>query len=90
MNNNMNTAVRKEIEDFIVSGRRKTEEEFDHMLDEFFQNKTEKDKDEIGVALSDFFSDRFNKFIEVDNKLAQIGRSKELKKSIGILEMAEC
>ena len=51
----MNTAVRKEIENFIVSGRRKTEIEFDQMLDEYFQDKTEKDKEEIGEALSDFF-----------------------------------
>ena len=86
----MNTAIRKEIEDFIVSGRRKTEKEFDHMLDEYFQNKTEKDKDEIGIALSDFFSDRFSQFIEVDNKLAQIGRSKGFKSSIRMPELAEC
>ena len=70
-NRNMNTAVRKEIEDFIVSGRRKSEVEFDQMLDEYFQDKTEKDKEEISEALSDFFSNRMRQFIEVENKLKQ-------------------
>jgi len=86
----MNTTIRKEIDDFIVSGRRKTEEEFDLMLDEYFQDKTEKDKDEISVALSDFFSDRMNQLLEVENKLAQIGQSKKLKKSIDMTEMVAC
>ena len=86
----MNTAIRKEIEDFIVSGRRKTEKEFDDMLDEYFQDKTEQDKDEISMALSDFFSDRISQFIEVENKLVQLGLSKGLKKSVGMTEMAAC
>jgi len=86
----MNTAVRKEIEDFIVSGRRKSEVEFDQMLDNYFQDKTEKDKEEIGEALSDFFSNRMRQFIEVEKKLTQIGLSKGRKKSVGVTEMAIC
>ena len=84
----MNTVVRKEIEDFIVSGRRKSEEEFDCMLDNYFQDKTGKDKDEIGEALSDFFSDRLHKLIAVENRLAIIRQSNEVKESVGIVEMA--
>ena len=84
----MNTIVRKELEGLIVRGRRKTEKEFESMLDEYFQDKTEKDKNEIGEALSDFFSDRIGQFIEVENKIAQFKLSKGFKKSVGMTEMA--
>ena len=84
----MNTAVRREIEDLIVSGRRKTEGEFDRMLDTYFQDKTEKDKNEIGEALSDFFSDRIRQFTEVEKKIANFMLFKGTRKSVNVAEMA--
>jgi len=84
----MNAVVRKEIEDLIVSGRKKTEEEFDCILDEYFRDKSEKDKNEIGDALSDFFSDKFGQLIEVEYKLDKFRLSKLMKKPVGMPEMA--
>ena len=50
----MNTLVRKEIEELMIGGRRKTVEEFDLMIDKYLQKKAEKEKDEIGEALQIF------------------------------------
>ena len=66
----MNTIVRKEIEELIIGGRRKTVEEFDLMIEKYLQRKTEKDKDEIGEALADFYSDRIHQYIEIEKELA--------------------
>ena len=85
---NMNTVVRKEIEDLIVSGRNKTEEEFDRILDEYIQDKTEEDKKELGEALVDFFADRIGQLLKIDNKLAMNGKHKEMKEPFNVVEMA--
>ena len=58
------------------------------MLDKYFQDKTEKDKHEIGEALSDFLSVRISQFTEVENKIAQFKQSKRMKKNISVPEMA--
>jgi len=84
----MNTIVRKEIESLIVNGRHQTEEEFDMILDEYFQDKTEQSKKEIGEALVDFFADRIGRLMEVDNKLAMNGKYKEMKEPVNMVEMA--
>jgi len=84
----MNTVVRKEVEEMIVSGRRKTEEEFDRILDEYLQGKTKQDKGEINEALADFFADRIRQFVEVENKLAKLRQTNGVEKSVNIFEMA--
>ena len=66
----MNTIVRDEIEKLILSGRKKSVEEFDLILDQYLQNKTDKDKSEIGVALADFYNDRIHQYINIENELA--------------------
>ena len=66
----MNTIVRDEIEKLILSGRRKSVEEFDLILDQYLQNKTDKDKSEIGEALADFYNDRIHQYINIENELA--------------------
>ena len=75
----MDLAVRREIEDLIVSGRGKTEDEFDGILDKYFKDKTETDKNEVGEALSDFFSDRISQFIEVENRITRFEISQRYK-----------
>ena len=79
----MNTIIRKEIEEFIVSGREKTEAEFKRMVDVYLQDKTEKDKNEMGEALADFCADRIRQLVEIDKELAM------LRQSDTIEEMAE-
>ena len=66
----MNTLVRKEIEELIIGGRRKTVEEFDLMIEKYLQKKAEKEKDEIGEALADFYSDRIHQYVQIENELA--------------------
>ena len=85
----MNTVVRKEVEEMIVSGRRKTEEEFDRILDEYLQRKTNQDKGEINEALADFFADRIRQFVEVEKKLAKLRQTSRVEEeSVNIFEMA--
>ena len=83
----MNTVVRKGIEDLVVSGRNKTEEEFDQLLDVYIQDKTEEDKKEIGEVLVDFFADRIGQLMRVDNKLAMNGKYREIKDPVKIVNM---
>ena len=68
--------VRKELENFIVSGRGTSEEEFRRMVDEYFKDKTQTDKNEIGMALADFFADRMCLYNEVEYKLGRIRKAK--------------
>jgi hypothetical protein len=78
----MNTIVRKEIEELILGGRRKTVKEFDLMLEKYLQSKTEDDKGEIGEALADFYSDRIRQFVKVENELALLRQSGKVNKPI--------
>ena len=82
----MDLALRREIEDLIVSGRGKTEEEFDSILDWYFKDKTETDKNAVGEALSDFFSDRISQFIEVENRITRFEISKRYGNPADIAE----
>ena len=84
----MNRIVRKEIEELITGGRRKTVAEFDRMLEKYLQTKTEKEKDEIGEALADFYSDRIRRFIKIENELARLRSSNMVKNTIDMFEMA--
>ena len=77
----MDLAIRREIEELIVSGREKTEEEFDGILDRYFEDKTETDKEEIGEALFDFFSDRICQFIDVENRITRFEILKKFRNS---------
>jgi len=84
----MNKIARKEIEELITGGRRKTVAEFDRMLEKYLQTKTEKEKDEIGEALADFYSDRIRRFIKIENELARLRSSNMVKNTIDMFEMA--
>jgi len=84
----MNTIVRKEIEELIVGGRKKTVKEFDCMLEKYLQGKTESEKGEIGEALADFYSDRIRKYVKVENELTMLRRSGKVNKPVNIFEMA--
>jgi hypothetical protein len=74
----MNTIVRKEIEDLIVSGRGMSEDEFARMTDEYIKDKTQTDKNEIGIALADFFADRMCLYNEIEYKLGRIRQAKAI------------
>ena len=83
----MNTIVRKEIEELIVGGRRKTVEEFDRMIDEYLNQKAEKDKEEMCEALADFYSDRLHQYVQIENELAALRQSDIVKKTGKMFEM---
>jgi len=83
----MNRILRKEIEELILSGRRKPVEEFDRILEKFLQSKTEREKGEIGEALADFYSNRIRRYIEIENELSFLRQSGQVKKSVDMFEM---
>ena len=84
----MNKTVRKEIEELILGGRRKTVKEFDCMLEKYLQTKTEKEKCDLGEALADFYFDRIHRYLRIENELELLKQSGRVKKSVSMFEMA--
>jgi len=84
----MNTIVRKEIEELIVGGRRKTIEEFDRMIEKYLLQKAEKDKKDICEALADFYSGRLHQYVNIENELAALRQSEIVKQTGKMFEMA--
>ena len=80
--------MRKEIEELILGGRRKTVEEFDYMLDKYLQHKTEKEKNEIGEALADFYRNRIRQYIKIENELATFKQFDMTKEAVNMYELA--
>ena len=85
----MNTTVLEELEDFIVSGRGTSEEEFGRMADEYLKDKTEADKSEIGEAIADFYTDRMLLLTAIEYKIGKIKYAKE-KEMIKTKELVMC
>ena len=84
----MKKIANNEIEELILGGRRKTVNEFNSMIDKFLQNKTEKEKNEIGDALADFYNDRIQKFIKIENEIETLMQFDTKEEHVLLLETA--
>jgi len=84
----MKKIANNEIEELILGGRRKTVNEFNSMIDKFLQNKTEKEKNEIGDALADFYNDRIQQFIKIENEIETLMQFDTKEEHVLLLETA--
>ena len=85
----MNMILREELDDFVVNGRGKSEDEFRSMVKEYLKDKTPADKNEIGIVIADLFADRMFLLNEVEYKLGKI-RYAKAKAKIKTKELVMC
>ena len=61
-----------EIEQLLATGRGMSEAEFDNLLDKYFVDKTDAEKEQIGVAVLKTKISKFNELKRIDNEIADL------------------
>jgi len=65
----------KEIEQLLASGREMSDEEFDRLLDNYLEDKTDSEKEQIGVAAFKTKISKFNEIKQIDSEIKSLSEN---------------
>ena len=78
-----------EIEQLLVTGRGMSETEFDQLLDNYLENKTDTEKEQIGVAVLKTKISKFNEIKRIDSEIKFIEQLDGLEKYLNMAQLSK-
>ncbi|MCL1933117.1 MAG: DUF5053 domain-containing protein [Candidatus Azobacteroides sp.] len=78
-----------EIEQLLAIGRGMSDTEFDQLLDDYFGDKTDVEKEQIGVAVLETKISKFNEIIQIDNEIKFIEQLDGLEKYLNMAQLSK-
>jgi len=73
-----------DIEQLLAVGRRMSDAEFDELIDNYFGDKTDSEKEQIGVAVLKTKISKFNEIKQIDNEIKFIEQLDGLEKYLNM------
>lgn len=77
-----------EIEQLLTAGRKMSDIEFDGLLDNYIGNKTDAEKEQIGLAVLETKISKFNEIRQIDNEIKFIEQLDGLEKYLNMSQLS--
>ena len=78
-----------EIEQLLSKGRRMSDTEFDQLLDNYLEDKTDSEKEQIGVAVLETQVSKLNEIKQIDNEIKFIEQLDGLEKYLNMSQLSK-
>ncbi|MCL2649712.1 MAG: DUF5053 domain-containing protein [Candidatus Azobacteroides sp.] len=78
-----------EIEQLLATGRRMSDAEFDQLLDNYIGDKTDAEKEQIGIAVLETKISKFNEIKQIDNEIKFIEQLDGLEKYLNMSQLSK-
>ena len=79
-----------EIEQLLTTGRKMSDIEFDKLLDNYIGDKTDTEKEQIGIAVLETKISKFNEIRRIDNEIKFIEQLDGLEKYLNMSQLKKC
>jgi len=80
--------LNNEIEQLLVTGRGMSDAEFDKLLDNYLADKTDVEKEKIGVAVLEIKISKFNEIKQIDNEIKFIEQLDGIEKYLNMAQLS--